>query len=85
MAIPFVPFVAGALMTYATLQAIPKLRRNQQVEDALDAVEEGIATRRDAQQVNATGRMRRVLHFGRKGPRVEVDAVALARVRVRKV
>ena len=76
---------AVALAAYAATRAIPKLRRDQRVEDTLDTVEEGLEARRDSEQVNATGRFRRVIRLGQRGPGVEIDAVALTRIRVRRV
>ena len=76
---------AVALATYAATRAIPKLRRDQPTEDTLDTVEEGVHLRRDPEQVNATGRFRRVVRLGRDGPGVEIDAAALTRIRFRKV
>lgn len=90
MAVPLAPLAgialrygAVAVATYAAARAVPKLRRDQAVEDCLDTVEEGVEARRDGEQVNATGRFRRVIRVGNYG--VEVDASALARVRVRRV
>ncbi|MEO0666123.1 MAG: hypothetical protein AAFY97_10395 [Pseudomonadota bacterium] len=92
MAIPLAPlgavalrYGAVALAGYAAARAIPKLRRDQTVEDALDTVEEGVEARRDGEQVNATGRFRRVVGIGQRGPAFEIDAVALSRLRVRRV
>ena len=76
---------AVAVLGFAAARAIPKLRRDQRVEDALDTVDEGIALRRDAQQINATGRWRRVVRMGQTGPGVEIDATSLNRIRLRKV
>ncbi|MEM1374399.1 MAG: hypothetical protein AAGF78_08470 [Pseudomonadota bacterium] len=90
MALPLAPIAgmalrygAVAVATYAATRAIPKLRRDQTVEDSLDTVEEGLEMRRDPEQMNATGRFRRVVRVGRMA--VELDATALARVRVRRV
>ena len=92
MALPLAPIAtvalrygAVALTTYAATRAIPKLRRDQPTEDALDDVEEGLATRRDGQQVNATARFRRTLRLGTSGPGLEIDATALTRIRIRKI
>lgn len=76
---------AVAVATYAVTQGIPKLRRSQPVEDALDEVDEGLATRRDSEQVNATGRIVRTIRLGRNGPGVEVDASVLTRIRIKRV
>ncbi|MEO0486146.1 MAG: hypothetical protein AAF092_09570 [Pseudomonadota bacterium] len=92
MAIPLAPIAgialrygAVAVATYAATRAIPQLRRDQPTEDALDKVEEGVETRRDGEQVNATARFRRVLRAGKSGPGIEIDATALTRIRVRRV
>ena len=92
MAIPLAPIAgvalrygAVAVATYAATRAIPKLRRDQATEDTLDTVEEGLETRRDPEQVNATARFRRVIRVGRNGPAVEIDATGLARIRLRRV
>ncbi|MEM6478489.1 MAG: hypothetical protein AAF647_05520 [Pseudomonadota bacterium] len=76
---------AVAVATYAATRAIPKLRRDQETEDTLDKVEEGLETRRDGEQVNATGRFRRVVRLGSHGPAVEIDAAALTRIRIRRI
>ena len=92
MAVPLAPLAgialrygAVAVATYAATRAIPQLRRDQPTEDALDKVQEGIEARRDGEQINATGRFRRVIRVGRSGPGVEIDATALTRIRLRKV
>ncbi|MEM6728229.1 MAG: hypothetical protein AAF618_07000 [Pseudomonadota bacterium] len=92
MAVPLAP-LAGvalryggvALVTYAATRSIPKLRRDQPTEDAFDEVDEGLAMHRDAEQMNATGRFRRVVRLGKTGPAVEIDATALTRIRMRRV
>lgn len=76
---------AVAVATYAATRTIPKLRRNQHTEDALDTVEEGVEMRRDGEQINATGRFRRVIRVGQTGPGVEIDATALTRIRIRRI
>lgn len=74
-----------ALATYATTRAIPLMRRNQSVEDTLDTVESGVSLRRDAEQANIAGRYTRMISLGRQGPRYLIDAVALTRIRIKKV
>lgn len=94
MAVPLAPIAgialrygAVALATYAATRAIPKMRRNQHTEDVMDTVEEGIEMRRDKQdnstQVNASARLKRTVFVKKSGPRLEIDAAALARVRLR--
>lgn len=92
MAIPLAPIAgvalrygAVALAAYAATRTIPQLRRDQPTEDALDQVEEGIETRRDPEQMNATARFRRVVRLGKTGPAVEIDATALTRIRLRRL
>ncbi|MEL6914786.1 MAG: hypothetical protein AAFP13_09805 [Pseudomonadota bacterium] len=92
MAIPLAPigalvirYGAVALAGYAAARAIPRMRRDQDVEDTLDTVDEGLATRRDGEQVNATGRFRRVVRLGTRGPGVEIDVTTLNRIRMRRI
>ncbi len=92
MPLPLVPIAtvalsygAVALATYAVTKGIPQQRRDQPTEDALDSVDEGLAFRRDPQQMNATGRVRRVVRLGRDGPGLEIDVTALSRIRIKKV
>ena len=92
MAIPLAPIAgvalrygAVALAAYAATRTIPQLRRDQPTADALDQVEEGIETRRDPEQMNATARFRRVVRLGKTGPAVEIDATALTRIRLRRL
>lgn len=92
MPIPIAPIAgaavrygAVALATYAVTQAIPKLRRDQRAEDVLDDVEEGIALRRDDEQANANLRFRRIVQLGGIGPRFQIDATALTRIRITRV
>ncbi|MDA5095027.1 hypothetical protein O2N63_13135 [Aliiroseovarius sp. KMU-50] len=100
MALPLAPIAAVALRygtvavaTYAIARSVERGRRDQRAEDALDDVPEGLTAHRgrdagvdaDAEQVNATGRIRRVIRFGKNGPGLEIDAVSLTRIRVRKL
>ena len=92
MSLQFAP-VAGfalrygmvALATYGALRYAQPGRRNQHVEDAMDETPEGLTFRRDDAQVQATGRWRRVIRFGRRGPGVDVDATGFARIKVRRL
>ena len=74
-----------ALATYKLSRRIEPGRRDQGAEDALDDLPEGMTIRREAEQANATGRLRRTIRFGEDGPAYEIDASALGRFRVRKV
>ncbi|MHA6265689.1 hypothetical protein [uncultured Aliiroseovarius sp.] len=92
MPLPLAPIAAIALRygtvavaTYALARSVERGRRDQRAEDALDDAPEGMTARRDAEQVNATARMRRVIRFGDSGPGIEIDAVSLTRIRFRKV
>ena len=92
MPLPLVPLAtvalsygAVALATYAVTKGIAQSPRDQASEDALDKIDEGVGFRRDGEQVNGTGRIRRVVRFGADGPGLEIDVTALSRIRVRKV
>ena len=76
---------AVALATYALARNATPVRRDQRHEDAMDEMPEGVGFRRDRDQVNGGGRMRRVIRFGPTGPGVEIDATVLSRIRVRRV
>jgi hypothetical protein len=41
--------------------------------------------RHEPEQMNATGRLRRIIRLGSSGPGLEIDATALGRLRLRKV
>jgi hypothetical protein len=63
-------------------------RTDQRAEDALDDLGEGLALhhpadRADAQQTNASARLRRVIRF--RGAAYEIDASLLARWRVQRL
>lgn len=74
-----------ALATYALARSVERGRRDQRAEDACDELPEGLTARRDREQLNATGRFKRIIRLGANGPGVEIDASALGRVRIRKV
>ena len=65
-------------------------RTNQRAEDALDGLDEGLATHRaeiygeagpEARQTNSAARFRRVIRW--RGKEVELDAAFMARLRIR--
>lgn len=92
MALPLAPVAVVALRygtlalaTYAFTRQIERGRRCQKAEDAHDEVPEGVTLRSADEQLNATGRLKRVIRFGQSGPGIEVDASAFGRFRVRKV
>lgn len=92
MPLPLAPVAAFALRygtvalaTYAVSRQIERGRRCQNAEDAHDAVAEGVTLRSEKEQLNATGRLKRVIRLGQSGPGLEVDASAFGRFRFRKV
>jgi len=92
MPLPLAPITAialrygtVALASYAVARSIERGRRDQCAEDSFDETPEGLTARREAEQVNATGRFRRVIRLGEGGPGVEIDATALGRIRFRRV
>ncbi|NDK35037.1 hypothetical protein [Rhodovulum sulfidophilum] len=76
---------AVALAAYALSKSQNGLRRDQRNEDAMDELGEGLAFRRDQEQVSGGARMRRTFRLGDTGPGVEIDASALGRLRVRRL
>ena len=92
MPLPLAPITAialrygtVALASYAVARSIERGRRDQRAEDSFDETPEGLTARRDPEQVNATGRFRRVIRLGESGPGIEIDATALGRVRFRRI
>ncbi|MCB1355433.1 MAG: hypothetical protein KDK53_02665 [Maritimibacter sp.] len=92
MPLPLAPVAAFALRygtvalaTWAVARRIETGRRCQKAEDAHDGLDEGITLRSEKEQINATGRLKRVLRFGDGGPAIEVDASAFGRFRVRRI
>lgn len=92
MALPLAPVAAVALRygavavaSYALARQIGPGRRDQRAEDALDEVPEGLTARREPEQTNVTGRIRRVIRLGKTGPGLEIDAVSITRIRIRRV
>lgn len=78
---------AVALAGYMLARRVRRGHLDQQAEDALDGVPEGMTALRpgDRDQANATARFRRVIRLGFDGPGIEIDAAALGRIRVRRV
>ena len=92
MPLPIAPITAialrygtVALATYALARRVERGRRCQHAEDAHDQTPEGITARRENDQVNATGRLRRVIRLGDNGPGFEIDATAHGRLKIRRV
>lgn len=86
---PIARLAIGAGLATAALwtarRAIRTGRVDQRAEDALDDTDEGLAIHQalGRDQTNAAARFRRTVHFGEHG--FEVDAAALARLRIRRV
>ncbi|MEO0999495.1 MAG: hypothetical protein AAFW69_02645 [Pseudomonadota bacterium] len=80
--------VAAAGLAAWRLTSRPGLPEDRR-ETALDTVEEGLEMTRAAQtgegRTDAAARVRRVIRLGPGGPGVEIDAAALARIRLRRV
>lgn len=94
MALPLAPIAgialrygAVALAAYAATRAMTPGSTDQRAEDAMDSLPEGLTAHspRDREQMNGTARFRRVIRLGTNGPGVEIDAVALGRIRFRRV
>ena len=94
MPLPLVP-IAGLAIRYGAVAAAGYLlarsvrpgRTSQRAEEAMDDTPDGLTAHglRDADQVNATARFRRVLRLTNGGPGIEIDATTLARLRFRRV
>lgn len=76
---------AMAVLVYAVRSLREPLHRDQRAEDAMDDLGEGVAFRRDDEQVNGAARLKRVVRVGQSGPGIEIDASALGRLRLRRV
>ncbi|MCC6000000.1 MAG: hypothetical protein JJU19_03945 [Pararhodobacter sp.] len=94
MALPLAPLVpvvlkygSVALAAWLLARHVSPARVDQRSEDALDDLPEGLtaARARDREQVNATGRFRRVITLVRSGRAIEIDAAFLARFRARQL
>ena len=92
MAVPVAPIAglalrygAVAIAAYAIARNSGVARRDQRAEDAMDETHEGVHVRRDREQMNASGRVRRVIRFGQSGPGVEIDATALTRIKIKRI
>ena len=84
MAIPLAP-VAGLALRYAAVAGIAYLAARRMERGRLSQPVEDLAARRDANQVNATGRFRRVIRFGHAGPGLSIDATILGRLKMERV
>lgn len=91
MPLPLIPVALGlgtaALAGWAAVRRAAPARIDQRVEDALDELPEGLATRRatdDRAQINATWRLRRSVMLP-DGRRYALDTALLARFRLTRV
>ena len=94
MPLPLVP-IAGLAIRYGAVAAFGFImarsirpgRTSQRAEEAMDDTPDGFTAHglRDADQVNATARFRRVLRLTSGGPGIEIDATTLTRLRFRRV
>ncbi len=87
LAVTAVKYGGVALAAYAMARRLGDGRTDQRAEDALDDVDDGLHAHRPrdrAGQINAAGRLRRVIRLGADGPGLAVDAGLLARLRVRR-
>jgi hypothetical protein len=92
--LPLAPIASIALRAGAVAASAWVLRRvlaarrpgriDQRAEDALDAMDEGLALHRPADrgQTNAAARLRRTIRWGENG--IEIDAALLGRLRIRR-
>ena len=87
LAVIAIRYGAVALAGYGLSRVIHPGRTSQQAEDAMDDTPEGFTAHglKDADQVNATARFRRVIRLHPRGPGVEIDATTLTRLRIRRV
>ena len=94
MPLPLGP-IAGLAIRYGAVAAFGFImarsirpgRTSQRAEEAMDDTPDGFTAHglRDADQVNATARFRRVLRLTSGGPGIEIDATTLTRLRFRRV
>jgi hypothetical protein len=94
MALPIVPIAVVAakyggvaLAAYQVARRVHRGHTDQQVEDALDDLPDGISVHkpRDRAQTNVGFRFKRVFRASRTGKGLEVDITTLTRIRFRKV
>ncbi len=93
MPLPLAPIAGFALRygvvavaTYAASRRLARGHYDQRAEDAMDDVNEGVSVRCGNEQLNATGRFRRVVRFGSDGGAgFEIDVTAMGRLRVRRI
>ena len=76
---------AVAVASYAATRRLERGRRDQRAEDAMDDLEEGLFVRREKNQINGSGRFRRVIRLGRDGAGIEIDIAGHSRFKVRRI
>ncbi len=74
-----------ALAGYALARATSHGRLDQRLEDIMDATPEGATLRTDDGQANATFRWRRAFRMNTTGRGLSVDAIALTRLKVKRL
>jgi len=86
MALPLVP-IALAAGAFALARNVSIAPVEQSLEDRFDNMAEGLSLNRGTQRdrLNAAYRYKRVVRFGENGPALEIDASALARLRMRRI
>lgn len=87
LAVVAVRYGAFAVAGYVLARSVHPGRTSQRAEKVMDDTPEGLTAHalKDADQVNATARFRRVFRLRADGPGVELDATALTRLRFRRV
>lgn len=92
MALPLAPIAMTALRiapfavaAYAAWRTLPEGHRDQRVEDAIDAMPDGLSRHKDDDATRATVRFRRGVRLGSRGPGLEFDLAALGRLRIRRI
>lgn len=92
MVLPIAPLAGVALRygvvavaAFAVTRRVGRAHFDQRCEEAMNDVNEGVALRKENNQVNGTGRFRRVIRVGTEGPGLEIDITALGRVKFRKI
>ena len=86
MALPVIP-IALAAGAFALARNVSIEPADQRLEDGFDNLSEGFSVGRGPMrdQINGGYKYKRIVRFGEKGPAIEIDASALARLRVRRV
>lgn len=92
MAIPFTPIAVAALrygavaaVAYAAARRARPHRVHPAAEAALDDLPEGLDVGHAPGRMTATARWNRRVWIGARGPGMEIDLSALARLRLRRI